>query len=179
MSNIHDEILSNMSIIRQAIAFRYKWYYHVTPSKNAENIRNKGLLTNRDKTPPTIIVDYIKPMAHEVICLSPLGADIVPPPVQGGPFICLAISTEYLPRTLTLDWSFSGAFELAEVLRHDAPERSAIDIFLECAKRRGAIMVYEQIPRTALHAFCKLCTPHDPKNWPLLVDCANEMLLEF
>lgn len=179
MSDIHDELLGDMPTMRRAIALRYKWYYHLTPSNNASGIRSRGLLPNRDKAPPPSVVKYLGDSAGSIICLNPLGTDIVPPAVQQRPFVCLALSIEALPPQLSLDWSYDSAFEIAEILRKDNPQQPADDIFLESVKRRGSIVVYASIPRDALRVCCKERDPHNPSSWPWLINTTDDMLVTF
>jgi hypothetical protein len=130
-SSIHDEMLGDMPAMRMAIGLHFKWYYHVTPMRNVAPIRKEGLLPKRDKTAPDIVKKYAGSSASNLICLNPLGADVVPPTVQVGPFACLAIVNEALPMRLSLDWSYGGAFGIAEVLRSENANRPASSIFVE------------------------------------------------
>jgi hypothetical protein len=179
MCDIHNELLGDMLATRRAIALRYKWYYHLTPSDNASSIRDRGLLTGRDAPPPQSVVDYLGHPAGSIICLNPLGTDVVPRSVQQGPFVCLALSNETLPPRLSLDWSHSGGFKIAEVLRAENPQVTAAEIFLECVKRYGSIVVYDPIPREALRTCVRGCAPHNPSEWPRLIDTTDDMLVTF
>jgi hypothetical protein len=179
MIDILDETLGDMSSIRQAIALRFKWYYHVTPARNADSIRRKGIIPKSDAAPPDQALRHIGCDAGKIICLSPLGADCVPPTVQQGPFICLALSTETLPHKIGLDWSHDGAVGIARVLRNERPDRSADAIFVEAVKRWGSMLSYEPIRIDGLRVCCKGCLPHDPARWPMLVGAANDCYIHF
>jgi hypothetical protein len=166
--SIHDEMLSDMPAMRMALGRHFKWYYHITPLTNVPSIRAQGLLPRPDKAASEVVVKYIGPSASKIICLNPLGANVVPPTVQQGPFVCLAICRESLPRRVGLDWSYDGGFGIAEVLRAEDGGRSAACIFVESAKRWGSILSYDAIPKEALRVYVHGCMPHDPKLWPML-----------
>jgi hypothetical protein len=178
-SSIHDEMLGDMPAMRMAIGLHFKWYYHVTPMRNVAPIRKEGLLPKRDKTAPDIVKKYAGSSASNLICLNPLGADVVPPTVQVGPFACLAIVNEALPMRLSLDWSYGGAFGIAEVLRSENANRPASSIFVESAKRWGSIVAYDAIPKEVLRAYRQGCMPHDPSRWPMLTVVTDDVLQIF
>jgi hypothetical protein len=173
-ASIHDEMLGDMPAMRMALGLHFKWYYHVTPIRNVASIRAQGLLPKRDKAALYIVMKYVGPSASNIVCLNPLGADSVPSTVQGGPFACLAIVNEALPRRLSLDWSYDGAFGIAEALRGESAQRPASSIFVESAKRWGSIVAYD-----ALRAYCQGCMPHDPSRWPMLTTVADGILQAF
>jgi hypothetical protein len=179
MEEIHDEMLRTMPQMRRAIALRYKWYYHVSPVLNADSIRKTGITTNQDKRAPPEVLKHVGPKGSRVICLNPLGADCVPPAVQQGPFICLAISTETLPHRIGVDWTYDGAVGIARVLRHEQPRRPADEIFVEAVKRWGSMVSYDPIPLNGLRVCAKGCLPHDPLRWPMLVGTTNDELANF
>src|SRR5258705_10521797 len=132
--------------MRRAIALRYKWYYHVTPVGNADGIREKGIISNHDKMPPPQVVKHLGQAGGHIICFNPLGADCVPPAVQQGPFVCLALSTETLPHRIGMDWSYDGATDIAQVLRDEQPQRLAVEIFVEAGKRWGSVVWVDPVP---------------------------------
>jgi len=174
--SVHDEMLSDMPAMRMALGGHFKWYYHVTPLRNVQSIRAQGLLPRPDKAPSEVVVKYVGRSASEIICLNPLGADVVPPTVQQGPFVCLAICRESLPRRIGLEWSYDGGFGIAEVLRAEDAARSAASIFVESAKRWVSILSYDAIPKEALHVYGRGCMPHDPKRWPKLTAVPDHIL---
>lgn len=175
---IHDQILSDMPAMRMALGHQFQWYYHVTPLKNIASIRTEGLLPKRDKAAPDLVAKYVGETASDIICLNPLGADVVPQPVQGGLFACLAICREALPHRIGLDWSYDGGFEIAEVLKAENPARLASGIFVESIKRWGSVIAYDPIPAASLRAYCRNCMPHDPARWPFLTTVTEDNRLQ-
>ena len=178
-NSIHDEMLSDMPAMRLTLGRHFKWYYHVTPIKNIASIRMQGLQPKPDMAAPEVVVKYAGQKASEIICLNPLGADAVPPPVQEGPFACLAICREALPFRIGLDWSHAGGFGIAEVLRTENSARPANSIFVEAAKRWGSIIAYDPIPATSLRAYRRGRMPHDPARWPFLTTATDDELETF
>lgn len=74
---IHDEMLSDIPAMRLALGRHYKWCYHVTPLRNVSSIRARGLEPRADMAPPAVVVEYLGETAKNIICLNPLGTDIV------------------------------------------------------------------------------------------------------
>jgi len=179
MMDIHDETLGNMHSMRRAIALRYKWYYHVTPVGNVDSIRAKGIISNRDKKPPPQVVKHLGQASGHIVCLNPLGTDCVPPAVQQGPFVCLALSTETLPHRIGLDWSYDGAIGIAQVLRDEQPQRHVDEIFVEAVKRWGSLVSYDPVRLDHLRVCARGCLPHDPSRWPVLIGTPNDQLMHF
>ncbi|MCA1549697.1 hypothetical protein I6F36_22965 [Bradyrhizobium sp. BRP19] len=179
MPDILDETLSDMGTMREAIAFRFWWYYHLTPVRNVDGIRQFGIITSQDKAAPPQAEKYLGADAGKIICLNPLGTKCVPNAVQVGPYICLALSIETLPHKIGLDWSYDGAVGIAQTLRDEQPSRPIRDIFLEAIYRWGSMVSYEPIRPDGLRVCCTDCLPHDPRRWPTLVSVSNEMLMQF
>jgi hypothetical protein len=48
MDAILEETLREMHEIRRAIPSRFWWYYHLTPVRNADGIRQQGIIPNFD-----------------------------------------------------------------------------------------------------------------------------------
>lgn len=165
---IHQQLLGAMPEMRRALGRHFKWFYHVTPLKNVESIRDTELRPGSDKAAPDLVKSVIGRDASKIICVNPLGADTVPPCVQGGPFACLAFRNEALPKRLSLDWSHDGGFGIAEVLRDADQSRDAAEIFVEAAKRWGSIVIYGSVASDHLVGYKKGCAPHDPGHWPAL-----------
>ncbi|MBZ9940151.1 hypothetical protein LB533_03430 [Mesorhizobium sp. BR1-1-13] len=178
-SDILQETVDNPQAMRTAIGSRFKWYYHLTPIGNADDIRAQGLLPHSDANAPQQVLDAFGAHARKIVCVNPLGTDIVPPPVQSGPFICLAFENEALPRYVGLDWSYGTATEIAQVLRNEDPSKPAADIFVEAIKRRGSMIAYGPISPGALRVYTKGSLPHDPTRWPCLSLVSNAELLHF
>lgn len=177
--NIDEKILREHAQMRIALAQRYRWFCHVTPVGNLVGIRRDGLQPRADKRAPELVVRHFGADASKIICLSPLGAQDVGPPVQQGISVCLAIENAALPARLGLDWSFDGAFGLPEVLRSDHPDWSVPLIFVTVVHRKGSVVSYDPIPRDALRVFAKDCPPHDLTRWPFLADTTDSDLVRF
>jgi hypothetical protein len=175
--DIHEEMLVGMPAMRMALGRHFKWYYHLTPKVNLPSIRRTGLEPKGDSAPPHPVVKHVGVSAIKRVCLNPLGADTVPAVVQPGPFVCLAVVNEDLPFRLSLDWSYDGAFGIANVLLADNPDLAATEIFVQSAKRWGSIVVYDPIPSRALRAYCHGYFPHDPAHWPELSAVQDDMLV--
>jgi hypothetical protein len=176
---IHDEFFADMLGMRRALGLRFRWYYHVSPIGNADSIRQNGLVANVDKEAPSEVKKHLGNTCSKIICLNPLGSDVVPPAVQQRPYLCVAICREALPLRVGLDWSYDGAFGIAEGMRLREPGRNAGDIFAESAQRWGSVVSYDPITAAALRACTKGCLPHDPKHWPMLSAVTNDMLVAF
>lgn len=176
---ILQETLNYMGAVRMAAGRRYRWFYHLTPAGNADGIRDKGLLPHSCSSAPQPVEDALGKGANRIICFNPLGTNIVPPPVQSGPFICLAFENEALPSHVSLDWSCVGALGIARVLREEEPDRPIGEIFIEAVNRWGYMLAYDPIPRHYLRVCVKGCLPHNPKGWPMLTETENRRLMHF
>lgn len=177
--NIDEQILRDHAEMRTALGQRYRWFCHVTPIGNLVGIRRDGLQPRSDRAAPDIVVRQFGADASNIICLSPLGAQDVGPPVQQGNRVCLAIENTGLPERLGLDWSFDGTIGLPAVLRRDHPEWSVPLIFVTVVHRRGSVISYDPIHRNALRVFAKDCPPHDLMRWPMLADTTDNDLVTF
>lgn len=166
---INETILAHPVEMRRALGLRYRWFCHVTPLKNVTAIRRRGLEPRSDSAPPDIVRRYMGPNAANIICLCPLGADDVGPPVQDGTRVCLAIERDALPMRLGLDWSFGGTLQRAEDVARDNAGMSPVDVFLAVVHSRGSLVAYDPIPENAIRAFVRGSQPHHILTWPALV----------
>jgi hypothetical protein len=98
---------------------------------------------------------------------------LTPPPSR----VTLAIFRDDLPRRIGLDFSQMGAYGLADVLRKERPDRPAVEIFVEVARRQGSIIGFDPVPPSTLRAFVGGCPPHNPVAWPLLTKVQDDALL--
>jgi hypothetical protein len=171
MTNINSEWLTEDGMVaaRAALIARFPWFLHCTPVENFHSIqatglqpRNPGCLVN-----PVIAAKLKVENAAELICLRPLGTSDSTPR-RGARLFKLAVPAPSLPATVTIDWTFSGTWELGPILCNDYPSGSAEEIFCEIARRRGSVAVYEAISPNALRVWTKDCSDLDPAMWPRL-----------
>jgi hypothetical protein len=171
-----------MPHVRAALVQRYPWFIHVTPAVFLQSIRDKGLEPNRDKVPPADVAAVVG-VQGRIVCLHPLGAALCPrgavqtlilPMGASNPkVVSLALSAEYLPTHVGLDWSFEWACQCAEIENILGVEDAA----LHAAHAYGSVVTYDQVPAEHLRIFCKDNSPANPLSWTALLNARPEDII--
>jgi hypothetical protein len=173
MADINEELLtvSGMAAARAALVAKYEWFLHIKPIRKFEIIKNGGLLPRRQGCPthPSVAA-AISGNVDEMIFFRPLGT-FDSTPRRGEKMFAMTIHRDALPTTVTLDWTYSGTWSLASIIKTDFPGLANEAIFCEVVARRGSVAVYQSIPRE-LKVWTKGRPADDPSTWPRLI-CAD------
>lgn len=168
----HIDLLTDlMPEARRALANRFAWYSHVTWRCKEPDIRQSGLecRSPQEARARQEIVALLGERAHEIACLHPFGAKQKLYLDRGENPLRLAVHKEDLPSELGLDWSYDGAFNLADILHDADPARDPAGIFVEVVDRWGSVACYQPVPNTALRVHVGDLPIDDPSDWPMLI----------
>jgi hypothetical protein len=153
---VHRELLdpAGMSALRDALIGRFGWFFHTTRKSALPSIRSEGL---RPIMPdgyfladlPNVIRETIGDGAKRVVCLSPQGSlqmnvdksSVLDP--DAPEMAHLAMRATDLPTRVGLDWSYPYNWNLAETIRVDNLDSSAVAV--EVARRSGSVVSYDVI----------------------------------
>lgn len=175
-SDIYDEMFENTVSCRDALAGKYQWLTHDTPYICLASIRKNGLVPLPVSACPSEVLIRLGESGRKIACLHPVGAELRPQSSGAPPFVRLAMRSVDLPDQLSLDWSYD--WSLARVIRQDLPDRSCCDVFLDVARRRGSIAVYDGVPVLKLRIW-REGLPDDPAQWPKLAAVADTEVKKF
>ncbi len=175
-SDIYAELFERGDSCREALIAKFQYFTHDTPDKYLPCIKKNGLVPH--EVTPSSGDEFIRyyECRRKITCLRPVGAELCPKSSGPPPFARLAVSSLDLPRLLSLDWSYDWG--LARVLREGSPQRSSVEIFVEVARRRGSIAVYDPIPAIKLTVWQE-GLPDDPALWPRLAETAESEIKTF
>jgi len=164
---------------RADLCSRYEWFLHVSDVGLFDTIKKEGLKPNNPGcTPHSLATKYLGSKAHEILCLRPLSTfDMTPR--RGTYRFVLAVGNEHLPDLIGLDWSYSGAWNLACIIKSDAPKMSDAQVFCEVVRRWGSVVSYDGIPASALRVRCNEMKEDDPAEWPDLTSVERENVHVF
>jgi hypothetical protein len=108
------------------------WFVHIKPSRKFESIKKAGLQPRSQgcQTNASVAAALGTSVANvdEMILLRPVGTDSTPR--RGEKLFAMAISREALPNIITVDWTFSGTWGLASIIKNDTPALANEVIFL-------------------------------------------------
>jgi hypothetical protein len=173
--SIDEELLTpaGMAATYEALTGKYPWLMHVKPVRKFELIKKEGLQPRSQGCPtnPTVataLQDSVRNV-DEMIFLRPVGTDDSTPR-RGEKMFTMAVTREAVPKILTVDWTFSGTWGLAQIIKNYTPDLKVEDVFCEVVRRRGSVAIYEALPRGLLRVRTKCQPADDPSNWPRLVD---------
>lgn len=126
------------------------------------------------KGPPEVFAEVLgglKRKADEIVCLRPIDSLDTRPKRNERQFR-LALRGADLPKLISLDWSYGGAIQLANILRQQNPNWRHSDVFVEVAHRWGSFSSYDAIPASALRVQTWASSPNNPATWPPLINAA-------
>jgi len=172
LRQFHIDLLTDlMPAARRALASRFEWYSHVTWRCKEPGIRDSGLQCHMpsETRAPQAIVDVLGEKAHKIACLHPFGAKLALFPERGENPLRLAVHQSDLPTEIGLDWSYGGAFNLADLLHDADPTRETVGIFVEVVDRWGSVACYQPVQRTCLRVHVGDLPILDPTDWPMLI----------
>jgi hypothetical protein len=182
MADINEEFLTQkgMTSARRALISKFPWLLHVKPVSQFQEIKENGLKPRAQGCPTNQLVKAALMMQNvdKMTFFRPMGTFDSTPTRDGRKFM-LAMKSSMLPKIITLDWTYTGNFELASILKVDCQEATSDDIFCEVVRRRGAFAVYELIPATLLQVWTKGRAEDDPSTWSQLIDTEISDLAEF
>ena len=175
MPTVNEELLTvlGMTAAHATLMEEYPWFLHIKPVRKFAEIKGRGL-TPRSQDCPTnkvVAAAIAEKVANvdEMIFLRPIGTHDSTPH-RGERVFAMAIDKSALPTTITVDWTFVGTLELAEIIKADTPALTNEAIFCEVVRRRGSVAIYEAIPAGVLRVWTKGQPFDDPSKWPKLVD---------
>ncbi len=165
----------NMAAARHALGAKYDWFIHIAPTTQFESIKAHGLQPGPQDCPTNQSVkEALEGKVADVnalIFLRPLGPCVLDStPRRGESMFALAISCAILPAVVTVDWTFSGTWGLASIIKQEFPTLTKEAIFCDVIRRRGSVAIYESLPAGSLRVRTKFSPPDDPSKWPQLVD---------
>lgn len=170
---------AGMAAAHAALIARYAWYLHVSDAEHFESIQKGGLKPNNPGCAPHgLVTKYLGTKAHAILCLRPL-ATLDTTPGRSTSRFALAVDSAALPRLIGLDWSFGGVWALAKIIKNDAPQMSAEDVFCEVIRRRGSVVCYDGIAPSSLRVRCNGHSPEDPAQWNELMSVERKDIAIF
>ena len=184
MSAVDEALLTpaGMAAARDALTAKYPWFVHIKPVRKFESIKRAGLQPRSQGCPTNASVAAAIGTSvanvDEMIFLRPVGT-FNSTPRRGEKLFAMAISREALPKISTIDWTFSGTWGLASIIKNDTPALANEVIFCEVVRRRGSIAVYEGIAAELLRIWTKGQPFEDPSTWPRLIDAKFADVVEF
>jgi hypothetical protein len=167
------EFLTNMPVVRTALVARFAAFLHSTPFANIDSIRAIGLEPRVDMRAPTDIMEVVGTSA--ILCLHPVGSQLIPGGTKSGSLMTLAIRNEDMPARLGLDWSYSyeqvrGRMELYR-------EMPIGELTCRIADQWGSVVSYDVILAPILRVRCR-DSVENPRDWPLLSMVTNEQIIQ-
>lgn len=156
---------AGMAAAHAALIARYAWFLHVSDTDLFETIQKEGLKPNNPGCAPhALATKSLGTKAHRILCLRPL-ATLDTTPSRSTSRVALAVDRTDLPNLIGLDWSYGGVWELANIIKADAPQMSAEDVFCEVIRRRGSVVCYDGIAPSSLRVRCNGQSANDPATW--------------
>jgi hypothetical protein len=171
---IHADLLANMPVVREALIRRYTWFIHVTPVGNLASIRSTGLKPVGDAPPPPEVESAGGVVGKNILCLHPLGARKAPQGTKDPPFASIAISSEDLPGSIGLDWSY--AWDLVESRFSRWPDLSIEHFVSRIVRCFGSVVSYEPVAPMNLRVCDKSSPPTNPLGWPSLLHTQDDQV---
>jgi hypothetical protein len=181
-TNLRLLTVDGMRLARSALIERFPWFVHVKPLKYFEEIRKDGIHPRSlDCASPQWFTDALADRlidVRKIICLRPMGGvhetlDTTPNREETG--FRMALPAEWLPEIVTLDWTFSGALELAEIIKSEG--ETDVRAFCDTARRRGSVVVYQALPTNVLRVQTKGNSVDQIEEWPALATADEKDLL--
>jgi hypothetical protein len=170
---------SGMAAAHTALTERFSWFLHVSDTSLFETIKSQGLKPhNPGCAPHDLAVKHLGDMADKILCLRPLST-FDTTPERGKPRFILAVAKQHLPILIGLDWSYGGAWNLAGIIKDDAPELPDEQVFCEVVRRWGSVAAYDGVPASSLRVRCKGMTENDPGAWSTLTSVERDELHVF
>jgi hypothetical protein len=160
---------------RRALEDAYPYLVRWAPADALDSIRSCGLVPRLVACDHSVDADVITAAfggrVPPIICLS-----VPDNPVSGsraGFAMQLAVRTEDLPSSVSLDWSYSGTWSLADIVAADGLNRNLEAVFLEVFRRRRSVVVCDPIAPRGLRVRLDSSSPRNPETWPSLLQLAD------
>ncbi len=170
---------SGMAAAHAALIERYAWFLHVSDADLFATIKSEGLKPNNPGcAAPDLVLKHLKDKAQKVLCLRPQST-FDTTPQRGNSRFVLAVGKQDLPTTIGLDWSYGGAWNLAGIIKSDAPKMSDEQVFCEVVRRWGSVITYDGIRASALRVRCEGMAEDDPAAWRELPTVERKDLYVF
>jgi hypothetical protein len=186
MPSVNEELLSatGMAAAHAALTAKYPWFLHIKPVAKFGKIKERGLTPGSQgyhgeerKIVATALRGRVANI-DEMIFLRPIGTSDSTPR-RGDIMFTMAIDRSELPATITMDWTFTGTFALAEIIKKDSPTNANASIFCDVVSRRGSVAIYEAIRPTVLRVWTKGQPSDDPSKWSWLLDTDQADIEQF
>jgi hypothetical protein len=171
-------LFDDMNIVRSAVVSAYEWFTHDTALKHLPLIRKHGLLPHLVNGAPDAVIERLGCAGRHIVCVHPVGADLIPQSSQQRPYVRLAVRVADLPQRVGLDWSY-GCWELAQIIKDDSPHMTGLDISKAVIRRRGSLISYDPIGVSTLRVCCNRDQSYTPAPWPMLADATDDKLAKF
>lgn len=154
-TSIQQEIWAHRTDLREPLARTYGLFVHETEYSRLRSIADCGLAArDAGSSADDALIRLLGHSETKMVCLHPVGS-FPASSTKNGPFSLLGLAASFLPECVTLDWSFSGNWSLAKILKMDSPDLTATQIFLEVVRRRGSVAALNDIDPRYLHVLCQ------------------------
>ena len=158
------EMYENMANFHNKLSNLTNWFFHITSCSNLDSIRKSGLkpCDKNKNCCPKKFEALFGGNAASILCLQPHGSSLQPKSSGWPPFIDLAISSNNLPKKISLDWSYEWSNLCCQWKQSGSI--SYADFACGITRKFGSVASYDSIPTKHLLIRGAESTD-DPKTW--------------
>jgi hypothetical protein len=177
MGEVFTQLLrpAGMAAARAALVDNYEWFTHASRMDAFERIKEEGLQPRNPGCPtPTEVGQILGSGSDNILCLQPYPKKGILNLARDAPLFKMAVSRDFLPRRIGVDWSFGPWRETLCNIRSAHPDWPIERVLLEHVRRYEFLASYDEIPASALRVCPNSAPDSSPCDWPEMMHTRRE-----